>query len=205
MRDLAFLDVETTGRSPRHHEILELAVARVEPRSLSIVTALDAKVLPEDLGRAEPEALQVNGYTAARWWNARPLTAVLAQITPVLEGCMVAGHNVWFDWAFLCEGFHRTRCPLPAMDYHLVDTASLAWPLVAAGLVPEPRLEVLCDYFGISNRGAHSARRDVERTIAVYRRLMAARGSAHQDRRRTKPRVLDRLLDRIGVRMRRAR
>jgi DNA polymerase III epsilon subunit-like protein len=40
--------------------------------------------------------------------------------------------------------------------------------------VPEPlamSLRSLCDYFGISNEGAHSALVDARRTAAVYREL----------------------------------
>lgn len=172
MRDLAFIDVETTGLEPDYHEVIEVAAVRLDPRTLDIQVEMDAKVRPDRPERAEREALEQNGYTPEDWTDARPLVEVLAQLTPVLSGCCLAGHNVGFDWAFLRSSYRRVDALQPDVDYHFVDTASLAWPLVAAGLIERPKLEALCNHFGISNEGAHSAPADVRRTIEVYRRLM---------------------------------
>lgn len=172
MRDLAFIDVETTGLDPDYHEIIEVAVARLDPRTLEIRAELDAKVRPGRPERAEPEALRLNGYTALRWADARAAGEVLQRLTPILNGCILAGHNVPFDRAFLLAAYRRASKTLPDLDYHVVDTASLAWPLVVAGLVDSLRLRVVCEHLGISNQGEHSSATDVRRTIEVYRRLM---------------------------------
>jgi len=172
VRPLAFIDCETTGLDPERHEIIEVAAARLDPGTLEIHAELDAKVKPEHPERAEPEALRHNGYTPERWANASPVAEVLDRLTPVLDGCILAGHNVPFDRAFLREAYRRAERPFPEVDYHVVDTASLAWPLVVAGVIDSLRLRVICEHLGISNQGEHSATTDVRRTIDVYRRLM---------------------------------
>ena len=40
------------------------------------------------------------------------------------------------------------------------------------GEVVSPKLEALCTHFGISNEGQHSAMRDAERMLEVYRKLI---------------------------------
>lgn len=182
MRPLAFVDCETTGLDPERHEIIEVAAARLDPRSLEIDAELDAKVKLEHPDRADPEALRHNGYTPERWADALPAGEVLARLTPVLDGCILAGHNVPFDRAFLRKTYSRTGRAFPDVDYHVVDTASLTWPFVLAGLIDSLRLRVICEHLGISNQGEHSAATDVRRTIEVYRRLMPVLDPVFQSR-----------------------
>jgi len=172
MRDLVFVDVETTGLEADYHEIIEVAATRVDPRTLAVKDELEAKVRPEHPERAEPEALRKNGYTPELWADASTLGEVLDRLTPVLNGGMLAGHNVAFDRGFLEASYRRAERSYPDLDYHLMDTVALAWPLVAAGLIEAPKLRLVCEHLGISNEGEHSAGTDVRRTIEVYRSLM---------------------------------
>lgn len=174
MRDLAFIDVETTGLEPDYHEIIEVAVARVDAKTLTITAEFDCKVRPKHPDRAEPEALRINGYSPERWSDALSQTHAIGQISPLLSGCILAGHNTSFDRSFIEAAFKRSGKTLPDLDYHVIDTVSLAWPLIVAGAIEKPKLRFLCEHLGISNQGEHSAPADVRRTIEVYRRLMPA-------------------------------
>jgi len=176
MRDLTFIDIETTGLEPDYHEIIEVAAVRLSPKTLGIVSQLEFKVRPEHPERCEPQAIQKNNYSTEDWKNALPLIEVLQKLTPVLHGSILAGHNVFFDWSFLHEAYRRTQTVNPDVDYHMVDTVSLAWPLVVAGVIEKPTLRMLCDGFSISNEGAHTAGHDVRRTIEVYKHLV---GDSH--------------------------
>lgn len=176
MRDLVFIDCETTGLEPDYHEIIEIAAARVDPGTLVIRREMDAKIQPAHPERVDPEAVRKNGYTPDRWLDALSLDEALDRLSPILNGAVLAGHNVAFDRMFIEAAYHRAEQILPDIDYHLVDTASLAWPLVVAGIIERPSLRFLCEHFGISNEGAHSAPADVRRTIAVYRELMSLFG-----------------------------
>jgi len=168
---LAFVDLETTGLDPSRHDILEIAVLRVDARSLEVLAQHDTLVAPARLEDAQPEALSVCGFSKAAWTNAVPLREALLAIAPLLEGALVAGHNVGFDWAFLQAGFARAGLTLPRVDYHRLDTASLAWPLVVSGELSSLSLDGLATLFGLERPRPHRALAAARCALEVARRL----------------------------------
>jgi len=176
--DLVFIDVETGGLSPETSDIIEIAAVRRTPDGHQ-VALYEARVLPER--EPEAQAAKVNGYDKETW-RGSDLGAVLRRMVDLLrldgagrgerQRVVMVGHNVSFDEKFLRAAFDKCRLRWP-FDYHKVDTVSLAWPLFAAGKIGRLKLESVCDYFGISNAGAHGAMVDVERCMAVYDRLMS--------------------------------
>jgi len=172
-REIAFVDIETTGLNPARHEILEVAVLRVDARTMKPVAETTVLVSPERLHDAQPEALHVCGFSPALWASAVPLVDALAEIAPLLEGAIIAGHNVAFDWSFLVAGFRRVGLPLPDVDYHRLDTASLAWPLYGDGELTSLSLDAIARYLDVDRRWPHEALDDVRCTAEVARRLIA--------------------------------
>ncbi len=168
---IAFVDLETSGLDARRHEILELAVIRVDAKTLEVVSECEVRVKPERLEEAETEALAVSGFRLTDWADAVPLSAALARISPLLEGALVAGHNVGFDWAFLEVAFRQARLPRPDVDYHRLDTASLAWPLVATGELHSLSLDSVADFLGLTRPSPHRAMADARCSLEVARRL----------------------------------
>jgi DNA polymerase III subunit epsilon len=171
LRTLAFIDLETTGLDASRHEVLEVAVLRVDARSLQVLAEYEARVLPSRLASGHPEALAVCGYSDEAWRDALPLQEVLATVAPLLAGTLVAGHNTSFDWGFLVEGYRRTGMALPSVDYHLLDTASLAWPLLATGEVESLSLNALAKRFGLHRPTPHRAMADARCALEVARCL----------------------------------
>ncbi len=172
MKDLVFVDIETTGLVVGFHEIIEVAALRVDPQTLKTKAEACFKAPPQHPERFTDEVRNTNRYSIERWKTARPLGQVLRHVKPILQDGILVGHNVRFDWEFLSLAYQQQGMTPPDIDYHLVDTALLAWPLVVAGVIERPTLRVLCDFFGVDNTGEHSALADVHRTIAVYRRLL---------------------------------
>jgi DNA polymerase-3 subunit epsilon len=201
-RDIVFFDVETSGLDPDKHEILEIAAVRMRPclpleghgmrrapeplasappagslATLFEIARMETRVIPIHIADADPRALEINGYNPAVWdRSAVSLEQALGRFAEVCgpDKVMLAGHNAAkFDWPFMLKAFARTGTALPlGLDYHMIDTASMAWPWFAAGLIPRTSLETLCDYFGVSNDGAHRAGPDVDRTIQVYLQIL---------------------------------
>jgi DNA polymerase-3 subunit epsilon len=176
---IAFVDLETTGLDFRRHEILEIGVIRADARTLEIIAQCDVRVCPERLENASTEALAIAGYSFEDWAEASTLEVALARIAPLFDGALVAGHNVGFDWAFLEEAFRREELPLPEVDHHRLDTASLAWPLVATGELSSLSLNAVAAYLGLERPTPHRALADARCSLEVARRL------AHRMRKAT--------------------
>lgn len=178
-RDLVFVDLETSGLSPETQDILEIACIRTTSNALEIVGSFECMVLPENIQTASLEALVINRYNSEHWCNyGVSLDSALDKFLNICYGGVtLVAHSATFDWGFLRAVLTR-KSLLADLDYHIICTASLAWPLVMRGEVVSPKLETLCTHFGISNDGQHSAMRDVERMLAVYRKLVPVPATA---------------------------
>lgn len=172
MTPLAFIDAETTGLDPARHEILEVGVIRVRGDTFEEVDRTDVRVQPERIEDADPEALRVNGWSDEAWEHAVSLSQALEWIAPHLDGACLAGHNVGFDRAFLDAAWRSTGVARPAMDHHVLDTATLAWPLLAAGVIDSLSLDPVCAHLGIDRTDPHRALADASRSMEVARRLL---------------------------------
>lgn len=169
---MAFIDVETTGLDPLEHELLEVAVILTQP-DLTIEAQFDSKVYPRHLDTALPEALELVGYSGEEWQDAPLVHEVLETLQSLLEGRMLAGHNVAFDEAFLRAAWDEYG-RRPQMDYHRLDTASLAWPLWSLGLIEGVSLHQVCQYLGIEQPRAHRALDDARASLEAARQLRRA-------------------------------
>jgi DNA polymerase III alpha subunit (gram-positive type) len=174
IKGIAWVDLETSGFCPKVHEIIEIAVIRTEfAPGLPEVARYEGKCWPIHPETADPKAFEVNGYTREKWEaaGARDLRDTLQGAAPLLEDCVIGGHNAPFDKPFLeaaWAGF-RWECP---WDYHLMDTASMAMPLWIAGIIRGVSLAKLCAHFGVTNARPHEAMSDIEATVEIARRMM---------------------------------
>ena len=175
MRDLVFIDTETTGLSPRRHEVIDIWARRVRADTLDLVAEAGGLVLPKRIDEADPEALAINGYDPDRWAaEARPWADVWAEVEPLIDGATIVAHNIAFDARMINAACIRDSCASIVNHDAGIDTVDLAQPLKASGLVGSVSLDTLVGHFGIEIDGAlaHSARGDVLRTVEVYRRLV---------------------------------
>ena len=180
-RDLVFVDIESSGFDCDTHEILEIAAIRTTPDARDVRSAIEHRTLPVRLETADPQALIVNHYNPEQWIETGvELSVALDSFLNIcFGGVTLVAHSATFDWGFLRKALtHKSL--LKDLDYHIICTASLAWPLVMRGEVVSTKLETLCTHFGISNVGQHSAMRDVERMLEVYRRLVPLRTLSKQ-------------------------
>ena len=172
MKDLAFIDLETTGLDSEFYEIIEIGVIRVNPKNMRIIQELSLRVKPEYIERADPRALIVNGYSEDMWEYAQPLAKALDNIRHCITGTILAGHNVQFDKAFLEAAYRKTGIPREDFDYHVFDTATLAWPLYAKGLISSLQLDSLCKYFHIERKKPHRALDDAHISFRIAKCLL---------------------------------
>ena len=180
-RDLVFVDLETSGFNPDTQDILEIAAIRTTSDAVTIGGRFERKVLPVNIQSADPQALVINRYNPEHWLkHGVSLDEALDGFLNIcFGGVTLVAHSATFDWGFLRAALTR-KSLLADLDYHIICTASLAWPLVMRGEVVSPKLETLCTHFGISNEGQHSAMCDVERMLEVYRQLVPVRALNNQ-------------------------
>jgi len=174
-KNLAFVDVETTGFSPEKNEIIEIACVIVKQNDGAlgdIVEEFEFKIRPERIEDADPGALAVNGYNEADWLFAVSLEQAMATFAEKTKDCIFVAHNVAFDWSFVAKAFATTNVE-NKMFYAKIDTISYA--LAKLGKDPEVTrysLASLCERFGITNDKAHTALADTRATVEVYRKLL---------------------------------
>lgn len=178
-RNLAFIDLETTGLDAEKHEIIEIGciVARqiqCEGRGceLEIIDELDLKVKPEHIETSDPESLKINGYHEMDWMFAVSLEQAMKVLSEKTEGAILVAQNVSFDWLFLEKAFVKTGVP-NKMDFHRLDLISMAY----AKLYHNPQIQrfslrAMCEYFGIKNDRAHSAMADIRAEFEIYKKLI---------------------------------
>jgi DNA polymerase III epsilon subunit family exonuclease len=178
-RNLAFIDLETTGLDPIRNEIIEIGgiVAKQIPiagrgSAIETIAEFEYKIKPKNLASADPEALRINGYNDADWLFAADLKQVLPTVADKTEGAIMVAHNVIFDLGFLNQAFLKTGIK-NKMHYHKIDLLAMAFAkLYHNEEVQYFNLASLAKYFGISNPKAHTALADTQTAFAIYCKLL---------------------------------
>jgi len=171
--DIAVVDVETTGFSPRHHDrVVEIAIVRLSAQGERL-DEYESLVNPErDVGPTH-----VHGITARDVRDAPTFSEVAGDVAARLQGAIFVAHNVGFDSRFLAAEYARLG--------HEVDltprlcTMRLAW---ATGLAARS-LDACCAECGISLADHHAAlcdaRAEAELLLTLLRRCdLSARDAA---------------------------
>lgn len=125
------LDLETTGLSPQHDAILQLAMVEVDPETLIPTRhhfVMDVQASADELGLMNDFVRDMHTMTGllARQDMASDrclvLRAALAWMGPVQNEVYVLGDSVHFDIAFL-----RVHMPSLAarFSYRIIDTTSI--------------------------------------------------------------------------------
>jgi len=186
-KPLAFLDIETGGLFPEDGaEIIEIAIAITittgsrlrrllgRPRR-KVVFKYVTKVMPDHPERISEEAQAINGFNMKEWEGAPSLRDVLPLVAAFLKDCVIAGQNVRFDVGFLNYYTRYLELDIPRIDYHLVDTVTLAYEhLVGAG-AKKVSLKDICTFIGIEPEpDKHRAMAGALTAFKVYERLSRA-------------------------------
>jgi DNA polymerase-3 subunit epsilon len=174
-KNLAFIDIETTGFDPETQEIIEIGCVIIKQNEGvpgEIVEEFELKIKPEKLENADPEALSINGYNEAEWLFASNLKQAMKVFADKTKECIFVAHNAAFDWSFIAKAFVTTGVK-NKMFYAKIDTISFAFAkLHKDATVTRYNLGSLCDRFGITNDRAHTALADTHATLEVYKKLL---------------------------------
>lgn len=167
----AFIDTETTGLNPGEHVVIEFACILVDEKDgrRYEVGRYATKIKPtgEEISRAHPKALEVNGYTPEAWADAPSIVDVAHKISAHLKDRVLVGHNVPFDEALLKA--HISAHKIDArIGYRKVDTQVLAMEHLFPLGLKRASLDTIREFLGWSKDGAHTAMKDVEDTKRLF-------------------------------------
>lgn len=164
LSDYIVVDIETTGLSPRDHEIIEFAA--IQYRYGAKVDEFHTLIHPQ---KPIPAAItKLTGISNEDVANAPTLIEVISQMDDFIGTTPLIGHNIkTFDAPFI-----RTLTGLP-LDNILIDTLQLAreaFPLLSCH-----KLQYLNDALQLHKGSAHRAAEDVETTNALLWACLAPR------------------------------
>ncbi len=186
-----FYDLETTGRDPRWHRILQFAGVRTDAQLNLLEEPLVLRGrLPEEV-LPEVEAMVVTGLTpalVAHGLGEAELAERIFSATGDASMCLTGYNSVRFDDEFLRFSYYRSLLEPYARErrggsrFDLLDLAratralrpdGMEWPTDDDGL-PSTRLTTLAAANGIEHLAAHDAGSDVLATVGLAQRLRAS-------------------------------
>ena len=159
-----FVDIETTHFDWKIGEIIEVCIWTSRDGGQTISDRYHTYIKPQFLEFAHPKALEVNGYTDERWSMAPYWKDVCGEIFRILEYGIFCAHNVSFDWYWLDHQIKSTMGK--KITWRKLDSQTLVWEHIPTESAKMSKLRTL---FGWSHHNAHTAQKDVEDLVRLYK------------------------------------
>lgn len=180
---LAFVDVETTGVVPGHHEMIDIGVVLANLQGEEI-DRLFMRIMPEHPERTDEEAAAINGFSVERWKNLDAVSTETAAERIIdfhkeaADGkrILMVAHNSQFDAAFVdfllrAAGHRRDEIYF----YYVLDIPSMAWGMGLRQLYGQR----LAEFFGIPDEprvaAEHTGITGADLNLRMYRELLQYR------------------------------
>jgi DNA polymerase-3 subunit epsilon len=166
------IDVETSGLSPEHHHLLQVAVVVLDVDG-TVVDRWSSYVRPRWWPFTRTGPTWLHGITRRRLRRGRPVAEVLREVARRTDGAVLVAHNAAFDTEFLLRAARQHGVPLRWVG-------QLCTLQLSRRLDPDRqlshRLADVCARYGIEVDRPHDALADAEATAALLPHLLAAHG-----------------------------
>ncbi len=169
------LDCETTGISPKKHEVIELAIVAASGEVL-----FDSLLRPH--GEIEEKASAVNGITSEMLADAPRLPDVWGGVCEILESSHITSYNADFDLRFLRASAQRWRLDTPLLRATcIMKTAQAYFELDSYPSLSEAAelLEIETTVYG----DTHTALADARVAVEILRQMIEE-GDRREEKRR---------------------
>lgn len=156
------IDLEMTGLSAKTDQIIEIGAVRI--KNNEIIDTMECLVNPNC--KIPTRVVELTGITDEMAEVGRDKDEAIGALLDFMEGSILVGQNIQFDYSFLKQWAVNHKRPLEAKA---CDTLKLARVLLPAD--QPKKLESLCQYFGIERAREHRALDDAKETWQVFERL----------------------------------
>jgi DNA polymerase-3 subunit alpha (Gram-positive type) len=164
IREYIVLDLEMTGLSAKTDQIIEIGAIKIRDGQL-----VDTYHCVVDARCSVPERItQLTGITDEMVRNGVERDAAISGLLDFMEGFVLVGQNLNFDYGFLKQWAVSHKRPLEAKA---CDTLKIARELLPAE--QSKKLTSLCEFFGIERQREHRALDDAIETQKVFEALVA--------------------------------
>lgn len=190
---LAAVDVETTGREPGYHEIIQIGIQPLDSycNPMEDVSPFYHTIKPEHIERADPRATKVHNldlehlkiHSPDKWQVADYLDSWWSNLDlPLRKTLAPVAHNWQFEAGFLKawlgvesfdQFFYWAARDTMLISVYLNDLAYLRGKLIPFQNVG---LTSLCNKIGITNENPHDALADARAEAKVYKYLVEMYG-----------------------------
>jgi len=177
---LAFVDVETTGLTPGHHEMIDIGIVMTDLAGTEL-GELFVRIQPEYPERTQEGARAVNAFDAERWKALDALSSAEAVVAISDFHAGIAGEksvlmvafNSHFDAAFVDHLFRSGGGEWRDLyHYFILDLPSMAWSRGLRGLTGQSLSEVL----GVEDEPhvaeLHTGITGAKLNVRIYRALL---------------------------------
>ena len=162
IEEYVVLDLEMTGLSAKTDQIIEIGAVKI--KNHQIIDTMDCLVNPRC--PIPTRVVELTGITDEMVALGQDKDEAIGELLDFIEGQVLVGQNINFDYSFLKQWAVNHKRPLEAKA---CDTLKIARVL----LPPEQpkKLESLCQYFGIERTREHRALDDAKETWQVFEKL----------------------------------
>lgn len=163
IREYIVLDLEMTGLSAKTDQIIEIGAIKIRDGQ-----QVDTYHCVVDARCSVPERItQLTGITDEMVRNGVERDAAISGLLDFMEGFVLVGQNLNFDYGFLKQWAVNHKRPLEAKA---CDTLKIARDLLPAE--QSKKLTSLCEFFGIERQREHRALDDAIETQKVFEALV---------------------------------
>lgn len=162
INEYVVIDLEMTGLSAKTDQIIEIGAVKIKDNQ--IVETMDCLVNPNC--KIPTRVVELTGITDEMARSGADRDEAVKMLLDFMEGHILVGQNVNFDYSFLKQWAVNHKQPLEAKA---CDTLKIARVLLPSD--QPKKLENLCQYFGIERAREHRALDDAMETWQVFEKL----------------------------------
>ncbi len=162
INEYVVLDLEMTGLSAKTDQIIEIGAVKIKDNQ--VVETIDCLVNPKC--KIPTRVVELTGITDEMVQSGRDKDEAIKELLDFIEGEILVGQNINFDYSFLKQWAVNHKRPFEAKA---CDTLKIARVLLPAD--QPKKLENLCAYFGIERARDHRALDDAMETWQLFEKL----------------------------------